>query len=457
MNSIQKSDYFDYELYVSLHPDLRHLKYADALIHYKKYGVFENRIINLHNYFNHNFNELDIDEYKNRYTDLSDLDKSQAIHHILHHGFFEKRCIPLKKYDFVVYDEIQKLKNIYKNYNETLNETKLNAFTAYLEYVHILKNDIVLCTDDKIYVKNNADNNIYPYTWQYLDNPLPIKQLPLYIENMLKYKKTFFHSGELGDIVYSLPTIRELGGGILYLNTNGKRNGSNDIIRFNKKSFDYIKLLLCNQFYIYDVILHTGQSYEYDLDTFVTNNSSYTVNANLPELFLYQFKIPFAVTNFPWIHLKTTNTKNKKIVCSRGPRYRCYQPVGHTDNTKLQKYNEKYDKLYKFIFEKYSDYILVVGLEDECNEVKLKYNNSIETLTTQSALELANILNNSNLLICNASFVYSIGEALKMPVLLELSGNQCGNFWRSENLWTFTDKITDIYVIDAVIKYYIST
>ena len=30
--------------------------------------------------------------------------------------------------------------------------------------------------------------------------------------------KTFKHSGNLGDIVYSLPTIIALGGGILYLN-----------------------------------------------------------------------------------------------------------------------------------------------------------------------------------------------------------------------------------------------
>jgi hypothetical protein len=37
--------------------------------------------------------------------------------------------------------------------------------------------------------------------------------------------KTFLHSGSLGDIVYSLPTIQALGGGVLYIKDALLRDG----------------------------------------------------------------------------------------------------------------------------------------------------------------------------------------------------------------------------------------
>ena len=33
--------------------------------------------------------------------------------------------------------------------------------------------------------------------------------------------KTFKHSGDMGDIVFSIPTVRALGGGVLYLDPDG--------------------------------------------------------------------------------------------------------------------------------------------------------------------------------------------------------------------------------------------
>lgn len=33
--------------------------------------------------------------------------------------------------------------------------------------------------------------------------------------------KTFKHSGDLGDIIFALPAVRALGGGILYLDPDG--------------------------------------------------------------------------------------------------------------------------------------------------------------------------------------------------------------------------------------------
>ena len=38
---------------------------------------------------------------------------------------------------------------------------------------------------------------------------------------MITHVKTFKHSGDIGDIIYSLVTIKKMGGGILYLDTSG--------------------------------------------------------------------------------------------------------------------------------------------------------------------------------------------------------------------------------------------
>ena len=74
---------------------------------------------------------------------------------------------------------------------------------------------------------------------------------------MTQEVKTFKHSGDLGDIIYSLPTIRALGGGILYLDPEG---GANDKYvrdqsvdgrtRLNKLTIDSLTPLLEAQPYI---------------------------------------------------------------------------------------------------------------------------------------------------------------------------------------------------------------
>ena len=62
------------------------------------------------------------------------------------------------------------------------------------------------------------------------------------INNMVK---TFLHSGDLGDIIYSLPTIRKLGGGILYLDITGGskdeycKQQTTDRLKFNINSFNF--------------------------------------------------------------------------------------------------------------------------------------------------------------------------------------------------------------------------
>ena len=86
---------------------------------------------------------------------------------------------------------------------------------------------------------------------------------------------TFKHSGDLGDIIYSLPTIRALGGGILYLDPAGGESDPyiraqcvDGKTRLNKQTIDFLSPLLKLQPYITDVRYWNGEKVTYNLDEF---------------------------------------------------------------------------------------------------------------------------------------------------------------------------------------------
>lgn len=66
----------------------------------------------------------------------------------------------------------------------------------------------------------------------------------------------FFHSGATGDIIFSLPTIKAMGGGKLY------------ITNFDKQRSESIKKLIEVQPYISEVVVMNGQAPGYDLNRF---------------------------------------------------------------------------------------------------------------------------------------------------------------------------------------------
>jgi len=91
-------------------------------------------------------------------------------------------------------------------------------------------------------------------------------------------QKKFKHSGDMGDIIYSLPAIRALGGGTLYLDVNGGKDSKliqpfvkpfdRDRLRFGVDEFNFLKPLLMKQSYIKDVQPWAGEEVDHDLDKF---------------------------------------------------------------------------------------------------------------------------------------------------------------------------------------------
>jgi len=226
------------------------------------------------------------------------------------------------------------------------------------------------------------------------------------IEQRIKKKSelSFLHSGQLGDLIYSLATIKEL----------AKSHKCNLYIQVNKfMQFDYkdsakqvllsdrscklIFPLLKEQDFLNSVNYYTGESIDINFDLFrkiPINLSFYStrwfahvagINIDVADTFL---------STKAHAHIKD------KIIIHRSPRYR---------NAYIN---------YKFLNNQKN--LLCIGLEQEYKNLKNEINN-LEFHDCKNFLEMAQIIKGSKFYIGNMSFQYIIAEGLKTPRLLEAS------------------------------------
>lgn len=227
--------------------------------------------------------------------------------------------------------------------------------------------------------------------------------------------KTFKHSGDLGDIIYSLPTIKALGGGILYLDPNGGKGtgdvnlGYKDHTNLNKVSIDFLTPLLCQLPYIEAVMYWNNEKVDYNLDLF----RKHLKFNNLCYSHLEAFNLPHKNADFKWLLADGENDKAKnRIVISRTPKVQ----GNHI--------------FWEFQIRPKADQCLFVGLpkEHEIFEYALGY--KVEYLPVSNALELAVHINNCAMFIGNQSLPHAIAEGLKKPIIIEVGNYPAAVFKR---------------------------
>ena len=214
---------------------------------------------------------------------------------------------------------------------------------------------------------------------------------------------SFLHSGRLGDLIYSLATIKELSKSHkckLYIQVEKPMPGHHDSSRKNfidKRCGDLILPLLKNQDFLETVNIYKDEKIDIDLDLFrdiPINHSFYSsrwfshicgVNINVEDTFL---------------SVKPHDSIKNKIILGRSGRYR---------NAYIN---------YKFLKDKKN--LLCIGLKDEFQESKREVNN-LEFHECKDFLEMAEIIKASKFFVGNMSLQYIISEALKIPRLLEAS------------------------------------
>lgn len=233
-----------------------------------------------------------------------------------------------------------------------------------------------------------------------------IKPTLTLISKNIKTKESlsFLHSGHLGDIINSLPLIKEISKTKkcnLYIQVNKKIKNNLD----KKHPFgdfylttDAVKKiipLLKKQEYLESVSIYENTLIDIDLNFF--RELGFNFNIDSIRWYFHLTGIHCDLTE-PYIFTEKKKDYYNKIVILRSLR--------------------RQNKLINYNFLNCYKNILFVGLEDEYLDLKKKLP-LLNYYNPRDFLELAQIINSCKLFIGNLSFGYSLAEAVKVPRLLE--------------------------------------
>jgi hypothetical protein len=217
------------------------------------------------------------------------------------------------------------------------------------------------------------------------------------------------HSGNAGDIIYALPTIKKIHeitgvpinlyfrlGQLLKLpNYNNHPNGN---VMLNQKMVDLLFPLIRAQSYISKCEVYTDEQIDIDLDYFRSGLIPQD-KGNIARWCAYITGVSAELWK-PWLTVKPDTGYADTILIARSGRYQ-NQTIDYS-------FLSKYPNL-KFI-----------GVESEYKDIQ-QFLPDIQWLQINDFLQLAQIIAGCKFFIGNQSFPYSIAEGLKVPRILEVS------------------------------------
>lgn len=208
----------------------------------------------------------------------------------------------------------------------------------------------------------------------------------------------FGHSGDLGDIIWALPTIRAAGGGRLSLiNYPGRTT-----FPMTEERFNAIRPLLLQQTYVDDVRFAGDDiSQQTNINGFRDHCSH---NRNLADAHLATHGLPFLHRNHAWLHVNISN-RCVPIVFARSARYQ----------------NDRFP--WQQIVEAYGRYAVFLGSQDE-HVAFISNFGHVPFMQTSDLLEAAKVIAGAQLFIGNQSCLHAIAEGLKQNIILEVYPSQ---------------------------------
>ena len=229
----------------------------------------------------------------------------------------------------------------------------------------------------------------------------------LNIQKKIKNQKklSFSHCGHLGDIINSLPTIKELSKThecSFYIHTekplepnarNYKKFG--DKVYLTNRSVDMIFPLLSKITYIKNFDKLSNQEIDIDFNLI----REMPINFNIDSVRWYSHLTGIHPNLIdPYINVEPHSSIKNKIVIMRNTR------------------RKNYIINYKFL-RNYNN-LIFIGLEEEYKDLKKDVPN-LEFYNCKNFLEVAEIIKASKFYLGNLSFGYTLAEGLKVPRLLE--------------------------------------
>jgi len=214
--------------------------------------------------------------------------------------------------------------------------------------------------------------------------------------------KHFIHSGDLGDVVYALPTIRAMGGGILHLidspgmTAHGMPPERARLLLRLLEAQPYIQAVRL------DYVPHPGDPATIpvvDLNAFRFSGQDF-VSTFLPDTVLNTFGLPVAERDTAWLEV-SHRAGAAAVVIARSARYHNPRFPWHT------------------IMGMYEDNAVFVGTPDE-HTAFVKEFGTIQHQKTEDLLMLAKIIAGADLFIGNQSAPLAIAHGLKQNAVVEV-------------------------------------
>jgi hypothetical protein len=216
------------------------------------------------------------------------------------------------------------------------------------------------------------------------------------------------HSGNAGDVIYALPTIKRIyevtGVAVnLYLKTgkplvlSGYSAHPLGAVMLNEKMVNLLSPLINAQDYIAKCEIYNGQQIHVDLDFFRAKLFSLD-NTNIARWCGYITGVTPALWQ-SWLTVEPDTTYADTIILARSERYR----NSFVDYSFLKKYTN----------------LVFIGVEAEYDDMR-KNIPELKWVQVDDFLKLAQIIAGCKLFIGNQSFPFSIAEALKVPRILEI-------------------------------------
>lgn len=223
--------------------------------------------------------------------------------------------------------------------------------------------------------------------------------------------KIFHHSGDMGDIIYSLPVIKAMGGGVLFVSPHNRFPYPLDSrwsrMGGNASAVDNIRPLLEAQHYIDRVAYTHGTpiSTSYDLNRFRLPWKNRTARDfdSIKKLHCDAFNIEWPDSK-PWLEIRNPiSIPGKPIVVARSPRY-------HNDQFPWYE-----------LVQKFGNQMVFVGDESEARVFQGfgAPKHKIYWHQTSNMLELARVIAGASICVMNQSAPLAIAHGLCKPVVVE--------------------------------------
>ncbi|RYD97150.1 MAG: hypothetical protein EOP50_05950 [Sphingobacteriales bacterium] len=223
----------------------------------------------------------------------------------------------------------------------------------------------------------------------------------------------FKHSGNAGDIIYSMPAMLAIAGDApvhihLAVDQPAKmpksfRHPLGNVL-LNRKMLEMLRPLLLSNPQVASVQEWDGRSVDVDLDQFRNIPLMYD-RGNIARWYMLIWGVNWDLNN-PWLYADAEPSVSNAIVLARSSRY---QAPG-IDYSFLRVYPE----------------VVFVGVQQEYDDMKKMVPNAVYR-PSKDFLDLARVIRGSRLFIGNQSFPFSVAEALKTRRLLE-------NYFRTPNV-----------------------